>query len=152
MVNGYPPRSGGSPASGLLPGRVHFPVQPPLICQPRKALLALSAPSRRHRSPTLQIHHQVLVTPERPIPRTTICRGYLSEVNTQPKKLSAMESGDVYTRPTVPPISLQFIDSNKTQAPCQNRREISLKDHSINVLIITFTKGGERMGPIIIFA
>jgi hypothetical protein len=46
--------------SRLLHGRVHFPVQPPSICQPWEPLLPLGTASRRHRSRTLQIHNQML--------------------------------------------------------------------------------------------
>ena len=59
LADGYPPRSGGSRTSRLLPGRVHFPLQPPPVGKPGQALLPLGTASRRHRPGTVQIPSQV---------------------------------------------------------------------------------------------
>ena len=56
---GHPSRRGHARTSGLLPRRVHLPVQPTPLAQPRQAVLSPRSASRRHRSGPLRVVGQI---------------------------------------------------------------------------------------------
>ena len=68
-------------ASGLLPGRVHLPLQPSALPPPREAVLPLGATSRRRRARALPAPRQTRAP--RPPAATTTGWGHLSQVDSQ---------------------------------------------------------------------
>lgn len=71
IAAGNPSGSDRKRTLGLLPGRVHVPVQSPQVRISRQTVLPASPTSRTNRSGPIQFTYQ-----------TTICREWLSQVNT----------------------------------------------------------------------